>query len=188
MDLRGWDERYRSREQPADHPETAPAPLLIETAARLPPGTALDLACGTGRHALWLAAHGWTVTAVDGAPAAIEILRQRAQERALHVNAQVADLEKGEFRIEPSTWDLIAICYYLQRDLFEPAKLGVRPGGVLLAIAHIAEPGEEPNYKRLASGELETYFQDWEILHSYEGRPKDTAHRRPVAEVVARRR
>jgi hypothetical protein len=124
---------------------------------------------------------------VDGAPAAIRMLRQRAQEQAIHVDAQLADLEKGEFRIEPSAWDLISICYYLQRDLFEPARLGVRPGGVLLAIAHITEPGEEPTYKRLEPGELESYFRGWEILHRYEGKPKDAAHRRPVAEVVARR-
>src|SRR5579859_6861959 len=120
MDLRGWDERYRSEDL-----EAPPTALLVDTAQRLPAGKALDLACGTGRNALWLAEHGWSVTAVDGAPAAIEILRQRAAERALQVDARVADLESGEYRIEPSTWDLIAISYYLQRDLFEPAKRGV---------------------------------------------------------------
>src|ERR1700681_4479954 len=127
MDIRGWDERYRSSQRPAEDLEAAPNPLLIETAQRLPAGKALDLACGTGRNALWLAEHGWSVTAVDGAPAAIEILRHRASERGLHIDAGIANLEKGEYRIEPSTWDLIAICYYLQRDLFEPAKQGVAP-------------------------------------------------------------
>jgi tellurite methyltransferase len=187
MDIRGWDERYRSGERPTEDLETTPSGLLVDTAKRLQTGKALDLACGTGRNALWLAEHGWKVTAVDGARAAVEILRQRASERGIHVDARVADLERGEYRIEPSTWDLIAICYYLQRDLFEPAKQGVAPGGVLLVIVHITEPGEEPTYKRLKSGELESYFQDWEILHSYEGRPNDVAHRRSVAELVARR-
>ena len=182
MDIRGWDERYRT-----EGFEAAPNPLLIETAERLRPGKALDLACGTGRNALWLAEHGWSVTAFDGSPAAIEILRQRASDKGLHLDARVADLESGQYRIEPSTWDLIAICYYLQRDLFEPAKQGVGPRGVILAIGHITEPGEEPMHKRLKPGELESYFQGWEILHRYEGKPNDTAHQRPVAEIVARR-
>jgi tellurite methyltransferase len=182
MDLRGWDERYRSEDL-----EVTPTRLLIDTAQRLQPGKALDLACGTGRNALWLAEHGWSVTAVDGSPVAIEILRQRASQRALPIDARVAGLESGEYRIEPSTWDLIAICYYLQRDLFEPAKMGVAPRGLLLAIVHITEPGEEATYKLLKPGELEGYFQDWEILHCYEGEPKETGHRHPVAEIVARR-
>jgi hypothetical protein len=97
------------------------------------------------------------------------------------------DLEGGEYTIEPSAWDLIAICYYLQRDLFEPAKRGIVPGGVLLAIVHITEPGEEPTHTRARPGELRKYFDSWEILHYYEGKPNDTAHRRSVAEIVARR-
>jgi len=180
MDIRGWEERYRSSEDL----DSEPTPLLVETASRLKPGAALDLACGAGRNALWLAQHGWRVTAVDGAPAAIEILRRRASER---VDAQVADLEKNQYRIEPSAWDLIAISYYLQRSLMEPAKEGVKPGGVLVAIVHTTEPGEEPTYKRAKPGELKSYFADWEILHYYEGASRDPAHKRPVAEVVARR-
>jgi tellurite methyltransferase len=182
MDIRGWDERYRTEDF-----EAAPNPLLIETAKGLKPGKALDLACGTGRNALWLAEQGWSVTAVDGAPTAIESVRRRAADRGLHVDAKIADLQSGEYRIEPSTWDLIAICYYLHRDLFEPAKRGLAPRGVLLAIVRITEPGEEPTYKRLKAGELESYFQGWEILHRYEGKPNDTAHQRSVAEIVARR-
>ena len=162
-----------------------PTPLVVETASRLKAGRALDLACGTGRNAIWLASKGWAVTAVDGSPSAIEALAEKAH--GLRVDTHVADLERGEFQIAPSGWDLIAICYYLQRDLLEPAKRGVAPGGVLLVIVHIAEPGEEPTQFRLRPGELETYFTGWEILHSYEGKPRDTAHARAVAEIVARR-
>ena len=72
------------------------------------------------------------------AASAIESLRGRASERGLAMDARVADLEKGEYRIEPAAWDFIAMCYYLQRDLFEAAKQGVVPGGVVLAIVHAA--------------------------------------------------
>ena len=186
MDLCGWNKRYRSGEQPEDL-DPAPTRLVIETAKQLTPGKALDLACGTGRNALWLADHGWKVTAIDGAPAAIEILQHRTAARGITVDARVADLEKGEYSIEPSAWNLIVISYYLQRDLFEPAKRGVVPGGIVLAIVHITEPGEEPTYKRLRPRELRSYFEGWEILHHYEGKPQDPAHHRAVADVVARR-
>jgi tellurite methyltransferase len=182
VDIRDWDERYGLGDS-----DLSPTTLVVETARQVPPGAALDLACGAGRNALWLAEQGWRVTAVDGAPAAIDILSKRASERALRVEALVADLEKGEYSIDHLAWDLIAICYYLQRDLFESAKRGVKPGGLLITIVHTTEPGEEPTYKRLKPGELETYFDGWEIMHRYEGKPRDSAHKYGVAEIVARR-
>lgn len=187
MEIRDWDKRYRLREHAASDLDAAPTPLLVQTAALLPPGKALDLACGAGRNALWLAEHGWDVTAVDGAAAAIEILRALAEERGLKINAVVADLEKDEFEIEPSRWDLIAMCYYLQRNLFEPARRGVAPGGILISIVHINEPGEEDGPHRLRPGQLEKYFAGWEILYLNEGKANDSAHHRAVAEIVARR-
>jgi tellurite methyltransferase len=187
MQIPGWDERYRLGERAGEDLQTAPTPLLVETAQKLVPGSALDLACGTGRNALWLANQGWHVTAVDGSPVAIDILRSRACERGLTVQTRVADLENSEYEIEPSSWNLIADCYYLQRNLFEPAKQAVVPGGILISIVHITGPGEEPTAHRLRPGELARYFQGWEILHHREGRPNDTAHQRSVAEIVARR-
>jgi tellurite methyltransferase len=191
MDLHDWNKRYRLRERPAEDLDATPTPLLVETASAVAPGKApkkaLDLACGAGRNALWLAEHGWEVTAVDGAQAAIEILQSRASDRSPKINAIVANLEKSEFEIEPSHWDLVAMCYYLQRNLFEPAKRGVAPGGLLISIVHMTEPGEEDGPHRLRSGQLEQYFAGWEILHHYEGKPNDSAYHRAVAEIVARR-
>jgi SAM-dependent methyltransferase len=158
--------------------DAAPVPLLIETVRQLKPGRALDLASGAGRNALWLAEHGWRVTAVDGSAEAIELVRQRGP----HIDARTADLEKGEYVIEPARWDLIVISYYLQRDLFEPAKRGVVPGGVLLAIVLLGE-----GRFCAAPGELRGFFSGWEILHDREGSPGDSPQHRTVAEIVARR-
>ena len=152
-----------------------PTRLLAETAAKLKPGRALDLACGSGRNAIWLAEHGWQVTAVDRSPVTIP-----------GVDCRVADLEKHEFQIEEASWDLIVVTYYLQRDLFEPIKRGVKRGGIVLAIVHIFEPGHEKSRFSLHPGELAKYFEGWEILHSYEGKPRDPEHQRAVAEIVAR--
>lgn len=191
MEIHDWNERYRLRERAAEDLDAEPTPLVVATASKLvpgkAPGKALDLACGAGRNALWLSEHGWDVTAVDGAQTAIDILRSRAMERGLKINAVVADLENGEFEIEPSRWDLITICYYLQRNLFEPAKRGVAPGGILISIVHVTEPDEEEGPHGLRPGQLEQYFAGWEILHRLEGKATDAAHRRPVAEIVARR-
>ena len=178
MNLPDWNERYRLN--PSNEEATA---LVVEWAATLKAGKALDLACGSGRNSGYLSVRDWEVTAVDGASIAINVLRSRHP----LVRAQVADLEAGDFAIEADRWDLILSCYYLQRDLFPAMKAGVRPGGHILAIAHIPGPGEEPNFKRAAPGELRGFFADWEILHEYEGPSRDPAHRRPVAEMVARK-
>src|SRR5579884_2402206 len=137
MDVRGWDERYRSRERAKEDVDAEPTPLVINTAKTFRPGKALDLACGAGRNAIWLAQSGWTVTAVDGAAAAIDLLRAKATLLGLSIEARVADLQAGAVDIGESEWDLLMMCYYLQRDLFEPAKRAVKPGAVVLAIVHI---------------------------------------------------
>jgi SAM-dependent methyltransferase len=187
MEIREWDKRYRLREHAVSDFEAGPTPLLIETTVALAPAKALDLASGTGRNALWLAERCWDVTAVDGAQTAIDVVRARAAERGLKINGVVADLEKDDFEIGRSCWNLVAICYYLQRNLFEPAKRGVVPGGILISIVHMNEPGEADGPFRLRPGQHEQYFAGWEILHLREGQAIDPAHRRAVSEIVARR-
>lgn len=175
---------YRSGERGG---EDLPTRLLVETAPKLKPGAAIDLACGTGRNALYLAGEGWTVTAIDGSPTAIQILKRRAAERNIAVQAEVADLTAADFTLPRDAFGLIVIAYYLQRDLFAQLRPALQSGGVVLAIVHTPEQGEQPGYKRAAPGELRKTFAGWEILHDYEGPSRDPAHRRPVAEIVARR-
>ncbi len=186
MEIRQWDERYRSGDRAREDLEPSPNPLLAATAAKLAAGKALDLACGTGRNAIWLAERGWQVTAVDGSQAAIELLGKRADVHGVSLQTRVADLGKSEFQIEPNWWDLIAMCFYVQTSLFKPMKHGVKPGGVVLVIVHIAARGEEPTEHQLHPEELRKYFLGWEILHYFEGPPNDPAHKRLSAEIVAR--
>ena len=182
MDLAEWESRYRA--QPAAALEATPSPLLVATAEAMPPGRALDLACGSGRHALWLAARRWQVTAVDGAPAAISLLLSEAARREVTLDARVADLEKFEFPIEPNAYQLIASLYYFERNLLPAMRAGVSPGGAVIVIALQADP-ERPNSRfRTSPGELRSYFEGWEILHDREG-PDASGHR--VAEIAARR-
>ena len=108
-----------------------PSPLAPRVAARaltenlsaVTPGRALDLACGGGRHAVWLRDQGWAVTAVD-----------LAIEEIAGVNCVRADLELGEFSIEPDAWELIVCWLYWQEDLLPAIAAGVHRGG-LVALA-----------------------------------------------------
>lgn len=164
-----------------------PTPLVQRFLSGVHPGTALDLAAGTGRNAIWLAQRGWTVTAVDGAVTATHLLQECSARLGVSLRTIVADLQGGEYAIEPASWDAILICYYLQRNLLEPAKLGVRPGGTIVVVVHTTEGQERPTETRTRPGELAEYFNNWDILHQYEGKPDDPEHRRSVAEIVARR-
>jgi tellurite methyltransferase len=186
MRIEEWETRYRTRAREEDFLER-PATLVTASLQASRPGRVLDLACGTGRNAIWLAEQGWRVTAVDASQAAITALRARAVREGASVDTRVADLGCSEFQIETGVWDAILDCYYLQRDLFPAIRRGVKPEGLIVAIVHLAKPGEAPTYKHAVPGELRGYFEDWDILHYYEGQPQDEAHRRPIAQIVARR-
>lgn len=184
MSLLQWNIRYRAGEQLFE----TPAPLVTRFVDGLTAGAALDLASGPGRNALYLAAQGWRVVAVDGSPIAIGILRARAREKKLQVDSKIADLERGQFDIQPETYDLICDCYYLQRDLIPQMKAGVRPGGWVIAIVHLAGPEDpEGTPTRARPGELRSFFEDWIILHDHEGVPGESCHEHAVAEIVAQK-
>lgn len=182
-----WDERYRS----GAHTNDEPQPAVVEYASKLPPGRALDMACGVGRHAIWLAERGWQVTAIDYSRVAIESLRQRAGEKGLAIDSRIADLERHDFVIEPATYDLILNCCYLQRDLFPAIKAGARVGGIVIAV--IAMVDDDPQIKPmnpaflLRPGELRAEFEGWELMRDFEGKLAGDEHRRAMAEIIARR-
>lgn len=182
-----WDERYRRGE----HAPKEPTPLLRVAVGHLTPGRALDLACGTGRHAIFLAEHGWNVSAVDSSRVAIEILQQRAYEAGVTVDVLVADLELGEFKIEPDAYDLICVCYYLQRDLFSDIHAGVKTGGTVVAAIHLndGKPEARPSNPAflLERGELREFFRGWEIEHYREGASEEDGHHRDTAFLICRK-
>jgi SAM-dependent methyltransferase len=200
-----WDERYRRGE----HASAEPSPLLVRAVEEfaqvdLPAGAAsspspssprsLDVACGAGRHALFLAARGFRVTAVDASRVGVETMLERARRRGLSLDARVADLARGEFAIEPGAYQLVCDFYYLQRDLFRAMRAGLRPGGLFVAAIHTVD--ERPSARPmnpdflLLAGELREQFRGWEILHYHEteGRDEDAGeHDRRSAEIIARR-
>lgn len=166
MNLQEWNERYRTREE-IDH---EPAPLLVQASCDLSPGRALDLACGAGRNAIWLAQRGWSVTAIDGASEAIRTVRELEP----RIDARVLDLENElPLPFADESFDLVAILFYLHRPLFAEAKRIVRAGGVVVAAARMS------GTYAIARGEMRATFEDFEVIHEREGE---------IAEIIARRR
>lgn len=139
MDSRAWDLRYADSEFVWT---VRPNRFLVEEAAGLPPGRALDLACGEGRNAVWLAQRGWALTGVDFSHAGLDKARALATERRVHAEWIAADLL--DYRPQPHGFDLVLL-FYLQlpaeprRQVVRGAAAAVAPGGTLLVVAHDRE-------------------------------------------------
>src|ERR1700736_3149672 len=93
-------------------------------------GVALDLACGLGRHALWLTSRHWVVIGVDVSDVAIGKLSQAALELNVNLNLLVGDA--AEYKFKPTRFDLIVLFYHLDRNLFPKMVSALKPGGLLI--------------------------------------------------------
>nr|WP_308441773.1 FAD-dependent oxidoreductase [Micromonospora gifhornensis] len=136
----GWEQRYQER--PAVW-SGRPNPQLVAEAAELTPGRALDVGCGEGADAVWLAERGWRVTGVDISKTAL----QRAAQHAREVGEQVAqriewvhtDLLRGE--LDEGAYDLVSAQFMHlppqpRRELYARLAAAVAPGGRLLIVGH----------------------------------------------------
>jgi SAM-dependent methyltransferase len=136
MQAQDWDERYAERQQWSAEPNA----LIAELLADLPPGDAVDLAAGEGRHALWLAGLGWHATAVDFS--AVGLARGRAQPGADRVTWVAADATT--WSAQPASLDLVLVAYLHLAEAENTALLTravgwLRPGGRLLVLGHDVE-------------------------------------------------
>ena len=178
-----WDARYAAGDRRHD---VEPAPRLVSLARGFPPGRALDLAAGLGRHALLLARAGWTVDAVDISLEALETLKRRASDAGLRVNLVVADLDVFECR--PASYDLAVQTFFLDRSLAARLARWVRPGGHVYVETHRRGP-TVPTKSRYAldPGELRAMFDAWQVVEYEEGVRPEGARQIDTARLVARR-
>ena len=150
-----WDARYAEKAQWSAEPNA----LVAELTGGLPPGRAVDLAAGEGRHALWLAGRGWDVTAVDFS--AVGLDRGRAAPHGVDVTWVVADALT--WTADPASLDLVLLVYLHlpapdMAGLLTRATGWLRPGGRLLVLGHDVD-----NVAHGVGGP-----QDTAILHSVE--------------------
>lgn len=132
---RKWNERYRkSAGEPG--PPSVLVRSLVEQSRFPAGGAALDVACGSGRNALYLAGAGFQVTAIDFSDEAIRQCRQAAASRGLDVDWRVEDLSGG--LPEGGRFDLILVIRYLDLELLRQAAMRLNPGGYLVVEVHMA--------------------------------------------------
>jgi SAM-dependent methyltransferase len=186
-----WNERYQAE----GRYDFTPAawlrdlePVLRQHAVG---ARALDIACGGGRHALYLAELGYTVDAWDLSDVGLGFLRDELSHRALagHVlPVQPRQVELEGAVLPAATYDLILDAHYLERSLFASMKRALRRGGRLIVHTFLFTPGGlntsrlgNPSYA-LQPGELRAAFADLEIVDLIEDHAAEQAHllaRRP---------
>ena len=149
-DAAHWDARYLASEREV---VVDPDPSVVALVSGMPgaPGRALDLGCGEGRHAIWLAGRGWQVTAVDFS--AVALGRARSAEPEASVNWTVADVPtwleaEAASESRPTAYDLVVLAY-LRLESYDLARARrlIAPGGHLLAVSH-GEGGKGPRQGR----------------------------------------
>ena len=182
-DRERWDRKYAAGEGPA-HFE--PGRLLVEYRYLLTGGRALDVACGFGGTALYLASLGYRVDAVDVSSVGLVKAQIEAQRRSLHINFVQTDL--ATWPVLSPRYDLIAVFYYLNRDLVPRLVTGLRPGGLLFHATRnmrylSIRPDFDPAYL-LKLGELGRFAASagLEVLHCIDGTPEE-AH---ASQLIAR--
>jgi len=167
-DRRRWDEKWSG--SAGEH--YGPHPLLLQYRSLLGGGKALDLACGKGQNAIWLARIGYQVLGIDISPVALAMARTEAAEQGLsdRVQFKVADLDR--WQISTLSYDLICIFRFLDRRLFSSISSGLRPGGLLFySTRHVGLlqrcPGANDSYL-LKRGELADAFASLQVIHDVE--------------------
>jgi SAM-dependent methyltransferase len=184
-DPQRWDQRHARADAPS-----APALVLRDHEHLLPTaGHALDLACGLGANALWLARRGLQVSAWDSSCVAIERLSAAAGAVGLIIDAQVRDLVTHPPPAE--CFDLIVVAHFLERRLAPAIAAALKPGGVLcyqtFVRDSVSDAGPRNPAYRLEANELLRLFPDLRVsVYREEGRLGDCARGvRDIALMVA---
>ncbi|MCB1851415.1 MAG: methyltransferase domain-containing protein [Gammaproteobacteria bacterium] len=184
---RKWDQRHATALDSG-----SVAALLVENNHLLSRnGEALDLACGRGASALYLARRGMRVTAWDLSAVAIDRLQQSAREQGMTIACAVRDVIA--FPPWPGSFDLILVSYFLERSLAPAIIQALRPGGLLFfetfCVDAVSESGPSNPAFRLGRNELLVLFRPLEVVfYREEGRIGETRLGvRDIAQLVARK-
>jgi SAM-dependent methyltransferase len=151
-------------------------------------GSALDLAGGAGRHAVWLAAQGWEVTLIDISDAGVDLARQSAGLVVSRVHFVVDDLT--QFKASQTRFDIAMVFFYLDRNIFSEIVKSLRPGGLLIyktnRVTAAPRMGESANPAYLLkAGELVQLLKPgagMRVLHH-----REDASRKATAELIAQK-
>jgi len=160
QDKERWDFKYLHGWQGTLHK------TLVEFYNYAPVGRALEIACGTGENAIFLAEQGFTVDAIDISIIALKKARRQANERNLKVNFICADLDY--FTLRENTYTLIVNFYYLNRRLIPQIKKALKPNGLIIFETYnerhtLTKRDFNPDYL-LKEGELFRLFEGFRVI------------------------
>ena len=138
MDASAWDERYAASDLVWG---AGPNRFVSAELEGLPPGRALDVACGEGRNAIWLATHGWRAVGADFSAAAIERARRLADEAGVADRAEFVVVDVVSDPLPGGPYDVVVVAYLQlpaeqRRPVFRHAAQALAPGGTLLVVGH----------------------------------------------------
>ena len=182
-----WDTKYEHGLPSLEKPDPFYLSVFDQFVAGLFPngGTALDLAGGIGRHALWLAERNWQVTVVDISEVAIRKLDQKA--RQLDLTLDLFALDAREYQFKPTAFDLIVMFYHFDRAICPSVLSTLKPGGLLICKSSLiwdSHEGSDPLSTRpLTRNEILSMFPSLQVM-SYQERP---AGNRGVVEYVGKK-
>jgi len=163
-DAERWDRKYLNKQHVID---LKPDPLLIRHAGLFNPNDiVIDLACGGGRHAIYLSSLGCISVAIDCSRRAIDRCKKVAGETGLPIHAFIADLDC--YRFAPQCADAVICFNYLNRKLIDNVCTALKPGGIVIFKTFnenftITNPNFNSDYT-LAPGELTGMFSDFETI------------------------
>ena len=187
-DRRKWDARYAR----ADFRASAEAsPFLQAHCSRITPGRALELACGAGRNAIYLAQQGFSVDAIDISEQGLQHARTGAERAGVEVNWMRADLLAGD-AFPRDDYQLIVMTHFVAPRLLANLGHHLTAGGWLLVEEHLRWPapvaGPGSDRFRVAPGELYEAVPDLEAVEYFEGMIESAAGPDlAVAQLLARK-
>ena len=155
-----WNRKFSDRSGELNEPE----PFVVQAADQLRPGSVLDLASGDGRNAVYLAAGGFSVCAVDISEVALKRLAQFAKRRQLPIQTRQMDLDETGDLDALGAFDNLLACHYKPApDLLDRFPLLVRPGGMVILCVFNLRQHQEHGFS------LRYCAQDEEFLNSLSG-------------------
>lgn len=187
--MTSWDERFREGEYP-QNPE--PSPVLDQYLSEVPDGRALDVATGTGRNAMHLAAKGYEVDAVDQSREGLRITRETAASRGVESRLNLIQADIPTYSFPADTYNLITVSFYRVIDRFPDLKEALQEGGYLFVEHHLRseEPtpsGPSDDRYRFGANELLQACLDMTVLYYDAGVEQRTDEKhRATARILAR--
>ncbi len=188
VDRRKWDARYARADFRAS---SEASPFLRAHSSRVTPGRALDLACGAGRNAIYLAQQGFSVDALDISERGLQHARAGAERAGVEVNWFCADLLAGD-SLPRDDYQLIVMTHFVAPDLLASLGHHLTAGGWLLVEEHLRWPepvaGPGSDRFRVAPGALREAVPDLEAVEYFEGMIEGAAGADlAVAQLLARK-